>query len=92
MPRHEPNFVQIKAAMNCKGMVILTDSWFPGWRATIDGKPAPILKAYGAFRGVVVGEGDHTIEMLYRPWSVFIGAAMSGSAVIYALFMALGRE
>jgi uncharacterized membrane protein YfhO len=70
-------------------MVILTDTWFPGWRATVDGRPARIEKAYGAFRGVVVEAGDHTIEMRYRPWSVFIGASMTALASLIALAAAL---
>jgi Bacterial membrane protein YfhO len=88
MPRHEPNYVEIKAAMNCRGMVILTDTWFPGWRATVDGHAAGIEKAYGAFRGVVVEAGEHTIEMRYRPWSVFVGAGLTGIGGMIALFMA----
>jgi hypothetical protein len=87
MPRHEPNYLLIRAEMTCRGMVILTDSWFPGWRATVDGHPTPILKAYGAFRGVVVDAGDHTIEMRYRPWSVFIGAALTAAAAMIALWV-----
>ncbi len=87
MARHEPNYVAIKAAMSCRGMVILTDTWFPGWRATVDGRSAVIEKAYGAFRGVVVEAGDHTVEMRYRPWSVFIGAALTGAAALVALWM-----
>jgi hypothetical protein len=83
--RYEPNHVAIKAAMNCRGMVVLTDSWFPGWRATVDGRAAVIEQAYGAFRGVVVEAGEHTIEMRYRPWSVFIGAAMTMLAGAIAL-------
>jgi len=92
MPRHEPNYVVIKAAMSCRGMVILTDTWFSGWHATVDGHSASIEKAYGAFRGVVVEAGDHTIEMRYRPWSVFTGAALTGGASLIALWMALRRR
>jgi hypothetical protein len=87
MPHHQPNYVAIQARMNCRGMVILTDGWFPGWRATVDGRAAVIEKAYGAFRGAVVEAGDHTIEMRYRPWSVFIGGAMTGMAGVVALLM-----
>jgi hypothetical protein len=89
MARYEPNYVAIKAAMNCRGMVVLTDGWFPGWRATVDGRAAVIEKAYGAFRGVVVEAGEHTIEMRYRPSSVFIGAALTGLAGAIALWMGL---
>jgi hypothetical protein len=89
MPHHEPNAVTIRAAMTCRGMVILTDTWFPGWTASVDGRAAKIEKAYGAFRGVVVEAGDHTIEMTYRPWSVFVGAALTTLAAIIALLCAV---
>jgi hypothetical protein len=69
MPHHEPNFVKIEAQMQCRGMVILTDTWFPGWSATVDGKRAKIERAYGMVRGVVVEPGNHAIEMRYRPFS-----------------------
>ena len=92
MPHHEPNYVAIRAALPCRGMVILTDSWFPGWRASVDGHPAKIEKAYGAFRGVVVEAGDHTIEMRYRPWSVYLGAAISAAAAMIALLAARERK
>ena len=77
MPRHEPNYVRIDAEMQCRGMVILTDTWFPGWRATVDGRSAKIERAYGFVRGVLVEPGHHTIEMRYRPLSVYFGAALS---------------
>jgi hypothetical protein len=77
MPRHEPNYVRIEAQMTCRGMVLLTDTWFPGWRATVDGKSAKIERAYGMVRGVLVESGNHTIEMRYRPLSVYIGALLS---------------
>jgi hypothetical protein len=77
MPHHEPNYVRIDAQMQCRGMVILTDTWFPGWIATVDGKRAKIERAYGVVRGVVVEPGSHIIEMRYRPVSVYLGAAVS---------------
>jgi len=88
VPNHQPNYVAIQAAMSCRGMVILSDSWFPGWRATVDGHPARIEKAYGAFRGVVVEAGEHTVEMEYRPWSVYVGAAMTAAGALIALWAA----
>lgn len=92
MPHHEPSYLTIRATMRCRGMVILTDTWFPGWRATVDGHAVRIEKAYGAFRGVVVDAGDHTIEMRYRPWSVFAGAGMTLVAAMIALAAAMVRK
>jgi uncharacterized membrane protein YfhO len=63
-------------------MVILGETWFPGWKATIDGQPAGIWQVDAALRGVVVPPGFHRIEMLYRPPSVIIGAAMTALGTI----------
>jgi len=85
MPQHLPSYVRIEAHMGCRGMVILTDPYFPGWRAYVDGKRTPIVEAYGGVRGVVVEVGDHLIEMRYRPWSVLLGALMTLSAALATL-------
>jgi hypothetical protein len=86
MPVHTPNWLSITANLNCRGMVILTDTWFPGWRATVDGKSSRIYEVYGGVRGVMVDEGRHTIEMHYRPLSVYLGGAMTmlAAAITFA--------
>jgi hypothetical protein len=85
MPIHHPNYVRITARLGCRGLVILTDSFFPGWRATVDGRAAEIVEAYGSVRAVPVDGGEHVIEMRYRPVSVLLGAAMT---LIAALLVA----
>jgi hypothetical protein len=77
MPVHQPNYVRITARLGCRGMVILTDSFFPGWRATVDGRAVEIVEAYGGVRGVPVDRGVHVVEMRYRPLSVMLGGAMT---------------
>jgi len=85
MPQHMPSYVRIDAHLGCRGMVILTDPYFPGWRAYVDGKRAPIIEVYGGVRGVVVEAGDHLVEMRYRPWSVLLGALMTLAAALLTL-------
>ena len=85
VPVHQPNRVRIDADLGCQGLVILTDNWFPGWSATVDGKPAGILQVNGAVRGVVVEKGAHRIEMIYRPMSVIAGAALTFASVALVL-------
>jgi hypothetical protein len=84
----ETNRVAIDADMRCKGMVIAGEGYFPGWKATVDGAPAPVYEAYTFLRGVVAKAGKHRIEMRYRPASVFWGAEMSGLGVLAACLMA----
>jgi hypothetical protein len=83
--------VRLAARMACRGMVILSDTWYPGWRAYVDGRPAPIHKAYGFLRGVVVPAGAHTLDFRYRPASVYRGAALSLAAFAAFCFLAFPR-
>lgn len=83
--------VRLSAGMACRGMVVLSDAWYPGWRAYVDGQPAPIHKAYGFLRGVVVPAGLHTLEFRYRPASFYRGAALSLAALLAFAFLAFRR-
>lgn len=89
---YTPLSVRVEAGMACRGMVILADTWYPGWRATVDGRPAPIHEAYAAVRGVVVPQGRHLVEFRYRPPSVAWGAALTGAAAGLAAFCARRRR
>ena len=75
--RRNSGRVTIEAEMACRGMVILGDGFFPGWVAWVDGKRVPIHEAYATLRGVVVGQGRHTIEMRYVPMSVIAGLILT---------------
>ncbi len=62
-------------------MLVLTDVFFPGWTATVDGRPADIVRANFAFRAVRVPAGDHRVVFEYAPASFRIGAAISVTAL-----------
>ncbi len=80
--RDTPNGVTIDVALDDAGYLVLADTWYPGWQATVDGRAAPILRANGAFRAVELPAGEHTVEMSYRPWTVTAGAATSLAALV----------
>jgi hypothetical protein len=77
LTQHLAESVTIEANLHCRGMVISSDTYYPGWVATVDQQPARIYEAYGFLRGVVVDAGRHRIELRYRPQSVYWGAALS---------------
>jgi membrane protein YfhO len=77
-----PQSYALQAQLACDGMLIVGESYTPGWKATIDGKPAEIRQVYGALRGVVVPQGTHSIRMKYRPRSVIFGAALTLTGVL----------
>ena len=66
--------------------VFVSEGHHPWWRATVDGKPAPIVRAQMAFMAVPVGAGPHVIEMRFRPPPVVVAA---DTATTFA-WMALG--
>ena len=82
---YTPNRVTVQADLGCRGMVILTDTYFPGWRAYVDGKPAPMWEAYTAVRGVVVEGGHHTVEFRYESATIRWGAGLTLVGMLSAL-------
>jgi hypothetical protein len=68
------------------GLMIVSQSDIPGWRGWVDGKPAPIYRAYGLVQGVVVPAGVHDVELEYLPNSVIVGGWIS-LAALFALLV-----
>ncbi|HME06593.1 MAG TPA: YfhO family protein [Bryobacteraceae bacterium] len=79
--------VSLRAAMNCDGMVILSDNYYPGWQATVDGKRAQTYEVDFAFRGVAVPKGTHQVAFRYRPGSVYLGAFLTLAGVLLTAFV-----
>ncbi len=69
LTRYEPERVTVSARSARTSLLILTDTYYPGWQATVDGKSEPIYRVDDLFRGVVVPSGTHTIDFRYRPAS-----------------------
>ena len=85
---YEPNRVAIEASGDPPGWLVLTDVWFPGWQATVDGEPAPVFRANYLFRAVRLGVGPHEVVFTYRPRSYQVGRTVSLAAL--ALVCLLG--
>jgi len=72
-----PDRVRVEAVLSQPGYVVLVDTFDPGWKATVDGRATPVLRANVAFRAVPVAAGRHEVMLLYRPASVFWGLGIS---------------
>jgi hypothetical protein len=88
----KPSSVRVGVDMACKGLLIVSDNWYPGWRADIDGNATEIWKVNTAVRGVVVGPGRHIITMRYRPFSVFFGLFCTVLGLAAAVLLQRRRE
>src|SRR5204863_5105485 len=61
--------VELRVRARRPGYVVLGDTYYPGWRATVDGHSVPIRAANVAFRAVAVPAGAHSVRFDYRPLS-----------------------
>jgi len=88
--------VVIHARMSCRGMIVLSDVFFPGWRAEVDGHSTPIYEVNEAMRGVIVPSGEHRITMRYRPASALAGALLTligiAGATLWGRFSVFRRD
>ncbi|MDX2170945.1 MAG: YfhO family protein [Deltaproteobacteria bacterium] len=74
--------VEVQVQMDTDGLVVLTDTYYPGWEATVDDRPAPIVRANYFARGVHVPAGEHRLVFRYRPWPYRVGVWVSGVALL----------
>jgi hypothetical protein len=80
--------VRLDVELSSAGYAVLVDGYDPGWRATVDGAPASVLRANVAFRAVPVAAGRHVVELVYRPRPVLIGLAITGAGILAAAMAA----
>ena len=74
---YEPNRVRLRVETAADGLLLLTDTYMPGWVARVDGRQTPVYVADHTFRAVVVPAGAHGVEFEYRPLSFSVGVAAS---------------
>ena len=86
------NWVWIKVSRG-PGFLVLSDAYYPGWRAWVDHQPARIYIANGAFRAVWVSDGAHDVEMRFEPCSFRLGlfaTLIAAAAAMAAVGASLG--
>jgi hypothetical protein len=66
-------------------LLVLSDAFYPGWQATVDGAPAAIVPTNVLYRGVYVPAGAHTVIFTYEPTGWRSGLALAGGGLLLAL-------
>ena len=77
--------VRIRATAQQAGLLVLTDLYYPGWVATVDGTSAEILRVNHVLRGVLLPPGEHEVVFRYAPRAVQIGAVISALSLALAV-------
>ena len=93
---YEPQRVELDVRLGRPGVVVLSDVFYPGWRLTLDGRPAEILRVNRLMRGAAVPAGPHRLVYTYAPGSFRLGAALSVAGFValaaLAAWSARGRS
>lgn len=74
--------VSLKVKSNNRGVLVLADAYFPGWRAFVDGKETNVLRVNYFFRGVAVEPGEHHVVFHYQPLPFTVGLWISLSTAL----------
>ena len=68
-----------------RSLVTVAQSATTGWKVSIDGEPAPLVQLFGGLTAVVVPPGRHEVQFAFRPRAFYLGAGISGLALVSGL-------
>jgi hypothetical protein len=88
--RTSPGHWVVDSSGDRPSLLVVGESWFPGWTVHVDGRSVSALKADGAFVGVALPAGSHHVTLSYDPPPIaFAGRAISGATLALAVAMLL---
>jgi len=91
---YSPSRLAIEVEQAYDGLLVLSENYYPGWQAKVDGREVPIVRTNAVLRAVEVPAGEHRVEMAFKPVSVALGAAISATTLLlgslYGLWCVIG--
>ena len=85
--------VSLRASLNRPGILVLSDSFYPGWKVYVDGVERRIIRANYFLRGVYLPEGKHQVIFRYSPASFRYGKTVTlGTLILFLAFLVIGRK
>lgn len=84
-----PNHIQISVKADQADHVIVRDTWYPGWQATVDSQPTPVEKTDPFFIQITTPAGQHTIDITFRSPTLRAGMIISALGLVVALLSLL---
>lgn len=80
---YTPNKVLIRAVLENDGFLVLSDTYYPGWKAYVDGKRTDIYLTDYFVRSVYLEKGEHIVEFRYLPFTFFAGLVITFISILY---------
>lgn len=85
--RYGAHQITLTAHLLAPGLLVLADTFYPQWEATVDGKRTKIYRANFLLRAVVVGAGTHELQFSYRPTHFYVASVVSVLTLVGALIL-----
>ena len=90
--RYAPDAIDIETKIDAPGRLVVSEIWYPGWQATVNGRVQPVDRVNGLLRGVYLSRpGAYKIRLEYRPRSVILGNWVSGFTAGLVILAGLWR-
>lgn len=86
-----PGHLVVSVGGGPDSLLIVSEAYYPGWAATVNGQPAPVFEADAYLLSVSIPSSPATVELNYRPWTLVVGAAVSGLALLVCLWLVIYR-
>jgi uncharacterized membrane protein YfhO len=90
MSRKNASF-ELKLESNTDSVLVLSQTYYPGWKAFVDGKQTPVFPADFALTGIAVGPGAHVVAFTFDPPSFKIGLLLSAVSTLGVAALLLRR-
>ena len=84
---YKPQEVDISVDSQVAGLLILSDAYYPGWEATLDGDPVQIYRADSTMRGVFIPAGTHELAFRFRPTSWPVALIIAGASLLMGIVL-----
>lgn len=89
---YSADHIQIETELDAPGWLVLSEIWYPGWQATVNGSPQPVEQVNGLLRGVYLNQpGRYDIALSYQPASVIWGNRLAGMTGILLIVITVWR-
>jgi hypothetical protein len=90
---YEADRIRLNARLESPGIVVLSETYDPAWKVSVDGSSARLIAVDGVLRGVFLPAGEHSVELRYAPRSIPLGIAISAATALCLLLgIALARR
>ncbi len=86
---YKPSFIKMNVDTSGPGLLVISNTYFPGWHVYVDNEETRLIQTDYAFDGVFLEKGVHTVVLTYKPLSFLIGLILTITGIISLLLFSL---